>query len=79
MAIGRERLFHIQAMAKEIGLTPTPDSPFMTIWNQAMDAISDGRYQDALAFVDQATAIIPGLLDVERIRMQLRERIKAGQ
>ncbi len=69
----------IHALAKEVGLTPTPESPFMTVWNQAMDAIQDGRFKDALAFVDQATGILPGLLDVERVRIRLQERIKAGQ
>jgi len=66
----------IQALAKEIGLTPKAESPFMTVWNQAMDAIGDGRYREALAYVDKAAAIIPGLLDVERVRERLRDRIE---
>jgi hypothetical protein len=66
----------IQALAKELGVTPTAESPFMTLWNQAADAIADGRYRDALAYVDQATAIIPGLLDVERVRARLLDRIE---
>lgn len=66
----------IQAMAREIGLTPLAESPFNTEWNQAMDAAIEGRYREALGHADAADKIVPGLIDVERFRTRLRDRME---
>ncbi|HTX54629.1 MAG TPA: serine protease [Candidatus Baltobacteraceae bacterium] len=67
----------IQALAKGIGLTPAAESPFMEVWNKAIDSIIEGRYREALGYVDDAIKIIPGLIDTERVQARLRERLQA--
>jgi len=61
----------IQALAKEIGLAPTPESSFMAAWNKANEAAIDGHYREALGYADEADKILPGLIDVERMRARL--------
>ncbi len=63
----------IQAMARQIGLTPTSDSPFTRVWDQAVEAIIEGRYRDALTHAEAADKLVPGLLDVERAISRLRD------
>jgi S1-C subfamily serine protease len=69
----------IQAMARQIGLTPSTDSPFTRAWDQAMEAVIDGKYREALAHAEAADKIVPGLIDVERAIRRLREFIQATQ
>jgi serine protease Do len=66
----------IHALAKAIGLTPTPESTFTQAWNEAVDAIIEGRYREALGYVGAADRIVPGLIDVERVRTRLRDRLE---
>ena len=63
----------IQAMAQKIGLTPTPDSPFTRAWDQAVEALIEGRYRDALAHAEAADKLVPGLIDVQRAISRLRD------
>ena len=66
----------IHALAKEIGLTPVAKSPFTQAWNQAFDAITEGRFREALTYVDAADKLVPDLIDVESLRTRLRDRIR---
>jgi hypothetical protein len=66
----------IHALAKEIGLTPLAESPFNQIWNQALEAVIEGRFREALTHTDAADKLVPGLIDVERLRTRLRDRIR---
>jgi serine protease Do len=66
----------IQTLAKEIGLTPIPESPFMSVWNKAIDSITEGRYQEALGYVEDGAKLVPGLIDVDRVRARLRDRLQ---
>jgi serine protease Do len=65
----------IQTLAKAIGLTPKPESPFMEAWNKAMDAAIEGQYREALTHADAADKIVPGLIYVEHVRARLRNRL----
>ncbi len=56
----------IHAPANAIGLTPKLESTFTQAWNQAVEAVIDGRYREALGYVDAADQIVPGLIHVER-------------
>jgi S1-C subfamily serine protease len=63
----------IQAMVKQVGLTPSTDSPFTRAWDQAIDAAIEGRYAEAVAHAEEADKIVPGLIDVRRAIVRLRE------
>jgi serine protease Do len=65
----------IHALASSIGLTPKPESAFTQAWDRALDALIDGRYREALGYMDEADRIVPGLVDVERARTRLRDRL----
>lgn len=69
----------VQAMAQQIGLTPSTDSPFTRAWDQAMEAIIEGRYGDALPHAEAADKIVPGLIDVERVIRRLRHFLQAAR
>lgn len=66
----------IQAMARQIGLTPKADSPFMTEWNRALNSAVAGHLREALEHVDAADKIVPGLIDVWRARERIRKRLE---
>ena len=66
----------IQAMARQIGLTPKADSPFMTEWDQALNDGVAGHLREALEHVDAADKIVPGLIDVWRTRERIRKRLE---
>jgi S1-C subfamily serine protease len=65
----------IQAMARQIGLTPKADSPFMTEWDQALNDAVAGHLREALEHVDAADKIVPRLIDVWRTRERIRKRL----
>jgi hypothetical protein len=62
----------IHALAKQVGLTPSTDSPFTREWDQAVDAFIDGRLRDALAHAEAADKLVPGLIDVRRAIARVR-------
>ena len=64
----------IHAMAKQVGLTPSTDSAFTRAWDQAIDAVIEGRYAEAVAHAEEADTIVPGLIDVRRAIVRIRER-----
>ncbi len=66
----------IHAMARQIGLTPSIDSSFTRTWDQAMEAIIEGKYREALAYAEEADELFPGLIDVKRMIRRLREVLK---
>ena len=66
----------IQALAKDIGLTPKAESAFMAEWDQALNAGVAGRLREALEHVDAADKIVPGLIDVWRTRERIRKRLE---
>jgi serine protease Do len=56
----------IQAMAKQIGVTPSTDSPFTREWDRAVAAFIAGDTRKALTHAEAADKIVPGLIDVRR-------------
>ena len=68
----------IQAMTKQVGVTPSTDSPFTREWDQAVDAFIAGNLQEAMAHAEAADKIVPGLIDVRRaiVRMRQLEAVK---
>jgi S1-C subfamily serine protease len=63
----------IHAMAKQLGVTPSTDSPFTRAWDQASDAFVEGRYAEALARAEEADKLVPGLIDVRRTIVRVRQ------
>ena len=66
----------IQAMARQIGLTPKADSLFTTEWNQALNDAVAWHLREALEHVDAADKIVPGLIVVWRTRERIRKRLE---
>jgi hypothetical protein len=66
----------IHAMAKQIGVVPSTDSPFTRAWDQAIDAFIDTRLPEALAQAEAADRLMPGLIDVRRAIERIRARIQ---
>jgi len=57
----------IHAMAKQIGMTPSTDSPFTREWDQTIAAAIEGKYRRALTHAKAADKLVPRLIDVRRI------------
>ena len=62
----------IHALAKQVGVTPSTDSPFTREWDQAIDAFIEGRYAEAVAHAEEADKLVPGLIDVRRAIVRIR-------
>jgi len=56
----------IHALAKQIGVTPSTDSPFTREWDQAVADFIAGNTREALTHAEAADKIVPGLIDVRR-------------
>ena len=56
----------IHALAKQVGVTPSTDSPFTREWDQAVEAFIEGRLREAIAHAEAADKLVPGLIDVRR-------------
>ena len=69
----------IQQMAKDIGLTPKNDDPFMREWEQAVAAYFQGDYGRALERLEKADQLLPGLGDVQRLRILLKDLLEFQQ
>jgi hypothetical protein len=65
----------IQALAKQLGVTPSTDSPFTREWDQAVEAFIDGRFPDFLTHAEAADKLVPGLIDVRRAIVRVRARV----
>ena len=65
----------IHALAKEVGLTPSTDSPFTREWDQAIEAFTEGRLRDAVTHAEAADKLVPGLIDVRRAINRIRARV----
>ena len=68
----------IHALAKQVGVTPSTDSPFTRVWDQAVQAIIEGRYAEGIAHAEEADKLVPGLIDVRRaiVRLRLLQSVK---
>jgi hypothetical protein len=63
----------IHALVKQLGVTPSTDSPFTRAWDQAVEAFIAGRYAEVIAHAEEADKIVPGLIDVRRTIVRVRQ------
>jgi len=66
----------VQKMAKDIGLTPKTEDPFMREWEHAVVAYFEGDYRRAMERLEAADKFLPGLSDVERLRFLLKDLLE---
>ena len=52
----------------KIGLTPNPDTRFMTEWTEGVAAYFKGEYKRSLGHLNDAERIMPGFPDIQRLR-----------
>ncbi len=69
----------IHGMARQLGVTPSTDSPFTRAWDQTIEALIAGNLREALTHADAADRIVPGLIDVERVRTRLRDSLQGNR
>ena len=63
----------IQQMAKDSGLMPSTGDPFMQAWEQAVAAYFQGDFGRAMDRLEAADKLLPGLWDVQRLRVLLKD------
>ena len=59
----------------QIGVTPNPDTRFMTEWVDGVAAYFRGEYQHSLAHLDAAEHLMPGVPDIQRVRADAELRV----
>jgi hypothetical protein len=73
----------VREFARQIGLTPEPDTLFMREWSQSVKAYFAGEYRRSLAHTDAALRIMAGFPDIDRLRadaqMQVDMNPRLGQ
>jgi hypothetical protein len=63
----------IHALAKQVGVTPSTDSPFTREWDKAIEAFVEGRLPEAVTHAEAADQLVPGLIDVRRAIARIRQ------
>ena len=58
----------LQGFCATIGLTPNPDTRFMTEWTEGVAAYFKGEYKRSLGHLNNAERIMPGFPDIQRLR-----------
>ena len=66
----------IHALARQIGVTPQSEGPFMREWQSAVNAYFKGRFSTALYHVEAADKILADLSDVNQLRSILQKLIQ---
>lgn len=66
----------IHTLARQIGVTPQSDGPFMREWEAAVNAYFRGRFATALAHAEAADKILPDLSDVHQLRTHLERLLR---
>jgi hypothetical protein len=69
----------VQQMAKDIGLTPKADDRFSDEWERAITAYFEGKFGEALEYLEAAEKLFPGLWDVQRLRVLLKDLLEFKQ
>jgi len=64
--------------ARQIGLTPSPDSPFQGAWERGVQEYFRGEYSRSITDLDAAERILPGFPDVRRLRAEAQLRLERG-
>jgi hypothetical protein len=66
----------ILVLARQIGVTPQSDGPFMREWEAAVNAYFQGRFSTALSHAEAADKILPDLSDVHQLRTHLERLLR---
>jgi hypothetical protein len=61
--------------AKKAGVTPQPDSAFMRSWDRGIRNYLKGNYRRASAAIQEAGALHPGFIEVDRIKEEVETRL----
>jgi S1-C subfamily serine protease len=61
--------------AQKAGVAPTPDSPFMRLWDEGARLYLRGRYRRALDRLQAADRFHPGFSEVERAKDEIEARL----
>ena len=69
----------IHAQAKQLGVTPSTDSPFTREWDRAVEAFIEGRSKEAIAHAEAADKLVPGLIDVQRAIVRFRQARRGSE
>lgn len=59
----------------QIGLTPDPDTPFMTEWTAGVAAYFRGEYRRSLRHLNDADRLMPGFPDIQRLRADAQMKV----
>ena len=59
----------------QIGLTPNPDTRFMTEWTEGVAAYFQGEYRRSLGHLNDAERIMPGFPDIQRLRVEAQMKV----
>jgi S1-C subfamily serine protease len=59
----------------KIGLTPNPDTRFMTEWTEGVAAYFRGEYKRSLGHLNDAERIMPGFPDIQRLRADAQMKV----
>jgi S1-C subfamily serine protease len=62
----------VQAFCSKIGLTPNPNTPFMTQWTAGVTAYFRNEHRKSLAHLDAAERLMPGFPDIQRLRADVQ-------
>jgi hypothetical protein len=60
----------VQGFCAQVGLTPNPDTRFMSEWTAGVAAYFRGEYARSLRHLDDAERIMPGFPDIRRLRAE---------
>ena len=65
----------VREFARQIGVVPEPDTPFMKEWSQGVKAYFAGEYRRSLAHTNAAQQIMAGFPDIERLQADVQMRV----
>ena len=68
----------VHEYARGISLVPTADSPFTQKWEQAVNSYFQGDFHGAARSVEEAERIMPGFVDLMRLRIEAGMRGRGG-
>ncbi len=65
----------VHDICEQIGVTPNPDTRFMTEWVDGVAAYVRGEYRHSLTHLDAAERLMPGVPDIQRVRTDAERRV----
>jgi hypothetical protein len=65
----------VHVFCGQIGLTPNPNTRFMTEWSEGVASYFRGEYARSLRHLDNAERIMPGFPDIQRLRTDAQMKV----